>query len=152
MQLSKNGKKLVERFVDLSHPASSLSVLSHLPKRVISWGSSLIELWLLSWELRLLLSLGERAICILAHGLWVSHEGVTAALHLRCKWVLSLHLLLLHHHVSLELLAHHLLHLHHHHVLGLLLLVTHWVWDELGLGCLLLLLLGSWLRRHLHRS
>ena len=129
--------------------------ISPLPKRIISWGS-LIELWLLlPWELRLLLlmlllALGERAKCILAHGLWVGHERVTASLHLRCKRVLSLHLLLLHHHVGLELLAHHLLHLHHHHVLSLLLLVTHGVWDELGCGWLLLLLLGPWLRRHLH--
>lgn len=136
---------------DLSISSSKQHDISPLPKRIISWGS-LIELWLLlPWELRLLLhllALGERAKCILAHGLWVGHERVTASLHLRCKRVLSLHLLLLHHHVGLELLAHHLLHLHHHHVLRLLLLVTHGVGDELGCGWLLLL--SACLRRHLH--
>ena len=91
--------------------------------------------------------LWESAKGILARGLRISHKWI-GTLHPCCERIRTLHLLLLlHHHVGLELLLHGLLHLHHHHVL-LLDLVAHRVGHELGL----LRLLGLLLTGNLHCS
>ncbi len=112
-------------------------VHSHLTKWIIALHLILIvEGHLSPWLL-------ESAKSILPHGLRVGHKWI-GSLHPCCERIRTLHLLLLlHHHVGLELLLHGLLHLHHHHVL-LFNLVAHRVWHELGLLRLLRRLLLTW--------
>jgi hypothetical protein len=93
---------------------------------------------------------GLEGIVLLLHHSWVGHEGIRlwVLLHVGERILPSHLLLLLHHHVGLELLLHVGRH-HVHHLILLLhvgvLMMAHRVWNETGWLLLSRYLLLQWL-------